>query len=121
MKLKNLMETPLCQRLIEISHDNTIKTNIEYPDLRIDEETQKELIELFNRTFDNIFNKIISEHDGLKHQDNLYFCLYLLGLDEKHISAVTGKTYNTVYNRTKRIQEILGSERSIRETLRDMA
>lgn len=121
MKLKNLMETPLCQRLIEISHDNTIKTNIEYPDLRIDEETQKELIELFNRTFDNIFNKIISEHEGLKHQDNLYFCLYLLGLNEKHISAVTGKTYNTVYNRTKRIQEILGSERSIRETLRDMA
>jgi cell division protein FtsB len=121
MKLKNLMETPLCQRLIEISHDNTIKTNIEYPDLRIDEETQKELIELFNRTFDNIFNKIISEHEGLKHQDNLYFCLYLLGLNEKHISAVTGKTYNTVYNRTKRIQEILGSEKSIRETLRDMA
>ncbi len=121
MKLKNLMETPLCQRLIEISHDNTIKTNIEYPDLQINEETQKELIELFNKTFDNIFNKIISEHDGLKHQDNLYFCLYLLGLDEKHISAVTGKTYNTVYNRTKRIQEILGSERSIRETLRDMA
>jgi cell division protein FtsB len=121
MKLKNLMETPLCQRLIEISHDNTIKTNIEYPDLQIDEETQKELIELFNRTFDNIFNKIISEHEGLKHQDNLYFCLYLLGLNEKHISAVTGKTYNTVYNRTKRIQEILGSEKSIRETLRDMA
>lgn len=121
MKLKNLMEIPLCQKLVEISHDNAIKTNIEYPELQLNEETQKELIELFNRTFDNIFNKIISEHEGLKHQDNLYFCLYLLGLNEKHISAVTGKTYNTIYNRTKRIQEILGSERSIREILRDMA
>lgn len=121
MKLKNLMETPLCQRLVEISHDNTIKTNIEYPDLQIDEETQKELIDLFNKTFDNIFNKIIAENEGLKHQDNLYFCLYLLGMNEKHISAVTGKTYNAIYNRTKRIQEILGTERNIREILRDMA
>lgn len=121
MKLKDLMEIPLCQKLIEISHDNNIKTNTEYPELQINDETQKELIELFNKTFDNIFNKIIAEHEGLKHQDNLYFCLYLLGLNEKHISAVTGKTYNTIYNRTKRIQEILGSERSIREILRDMA
>lgn len=121
MKLKKLMEIPLCQRLVEISHDNTIKTNIEYPDLRIDEETQNELIDLFNKTFDNIFNKIIAENEGLKHQDNLYFCLYLLGMNEKHISAVTGKTYNAIYNRTKRIQEILGTERSIREILRDMA
>lgn len=121
MKLKKLMEVPLCQKLVEISHDNTIKTNTEYPELQINEETQKELINLFNKTFDNIFNKIITEHEGLKHQDNLYFCLYLLGLNEKHISAVTGKSYNTIYNRTKRIQEIFGSERNIREILRDLA
>ncbi len=120
-KLNKLMEIPLCQKLNEISHDSSIKTNAEYPDLQINDETQKELIDLFNKTFDNIFNKIITEHEGLKQQDNLYFCLYLLGMNEKHISAVTGKSYNTVYNRTKRIQEILGSEKNIREILRDIA
>lgn len=121
MNLKKVMEFPLCQRLNEISLNTSIKTNTEYPDLQINEETQKELVDLFNRNFDNIFNKIISEHNGLKEQDSLYFCLYLLGMNEKHISAVTGKSYNTVYNRTKRIQEILGSDRNIREILRDMA
>ena len=121
MKLKDLMEIPLCQKLHEISQDINIKTNVEYPDLRLSEETQKELIDLFNKIFDNIFNKIIAEHEGLKQQDNLYFCLYLLGMNEKHISAVTGKSYNAIYNRTKRIQEILGSEKSIRDILRDMA
>ena len=115
------METPLCQRLNKISLDNSIKTNVEYVDLQLNEETQKELIDLFNKTFDNIFNKIIAEHEGLKYQDNLYFCLYLLGMNEKHISAVTGKSYNTIYNRTKKIQEILGSEKNIRDILRDMA
>lgn len=121
MKLRNLMENPLCQKLHEISLDINIKTNVEYPELQMSEETQKELIDLFNKIFDNSFNKIIAEHEGLKQQDNLYFCLYLLGMNEKHISAVTGKSYNTIYNRTKRIQEILGSEKSIRDILRDMA
>ena len=121
MKLKELIETnSLCQRLVEISRNISIKTNTSYPDLILSEKEQKTLIDLFNDKYDNAFNKIITEHNGLKYSDNLYFCLYLLGMDEKHISAVTGKTYNTIYNRTKRIQEILGSNESIKEILRNI-
>ena len=121
MKLKELIETnSLCQRLVEISRNISIKTNTSYPDLILSEKEQKTLIDLFNDKYDNAFNKIITEHNGLKYSDNLYFCLYILGMDEKHISAVTGKTYNTIYNRTKRIQEILGSNESIKEILRNI-
>lgn len=121
LKLKDLTESSsLCQQLIQISQDESIKTNTSYPNLILSEEAQKELIDLFNNKYDNAFNKLISEHESLKPGDNLYFCLYLLGMNEKHISAVTGKTYNTIYNRTKRIQEILGSRDSIRETLRNI-
>lgn len=121
MKLKELIETnSLCQRLVEISRNISIKTNTSYPDLILSEKEQKTLIDLFNDKYDNAFNKIITEHNALKYSDNLYFCLYLLGMDEKHISAVTGKTYNTIYNRTKRIQEILGSNESIKEILRNI-
>lgn len=121
LKLKDLTESSsLCQQLIQISQDESIKTNTSYPNLILSEEAQKELIDLFNNKYDNAFNKLISEHESLKPGDNLYFCLYLLGMNEKHISAVTGKTYNTIYNRTKRIQEILGSSDSIRETLRNI-
>lgn len=121
MKLKELIETnSLCQRLVEISRNISIKTNTSYPDLILSEKEQKTLIDLFNDKYDNAFNKIITEHNALKYSDNLYFCLYLLGMDEKHISAVTGKTYNTIYNRTKRIQEILGSNESIKAILRNI-
>ncbi len=121
MKLKELIETnSLCKHLVKVSHNISIKTNISYPDMILNEKEQKELIDLFNDKYDNAFNKIISEHNGLKYSDNLYFCLYLLGMDEKHISAVTGKTYNTIYNRTKRIQDILGSSESIKEILRGL-
>ena len=120
MKLKKLMENPKCVSLSEICLDNNIKTNTKHPDLLISEAEQKELIDLFNKTFDNAFNKIISENEGLKYHDCLYFCLYLIGMSEKHISAVTGKSYNIVYNRTKKIQSILGTDKSIRETLRDL-
>ena len=120
MKLKKLLETSECRRLSEICLNNTIKTNTQYPDLLLNDNEQKELIDLFNKTFDNAFDKIVAEHEGLKHNDRLYFCLYLIGMTEKHISAVTGKSYNIIYNRTKKIQNILGSDKSIRDILRDL-
>ena len=121
MKLKKLLdENPICKRLIEINQDNSIKTNVEYPNLRLSEIQEKEIVDLFNKTFNNAFSRIISDNEGLKQHDNIYLCLYLVGMDEKHISAVTGKTYNTIYNRAKRILEILKSDKTVKETLRDV-
>lgn len=112
-RIESMKSNNLYKKLYEISINNSIKTNVQYPELQLNEFEQKELIELFNTTFDNGFNNIISEHKGLKYYDLLYFCLYIIGLDEKHISAVTGKTYNAVWNRTRKIQEILGSDENI--------
>ncbi len=118
-KIDSIKDNPIYKRLYDISINNTIKTNTLYPDLQLNNFEQNELIELFNTTFDNGFNKIISDHNGLKYYDLLYFCLYIIGLDEKHISAVTGKTYNAVWNRTKKIQEILGSDKKIKEIVKN--
>lgn len=120
MKLKKLIESSMCKRLVDISHDNSIKTNMQYPDLILSESEKKELIDLFNKTFDNALSRIVSDHEGLKYDDILYFCLELIGMDEKHISAVTGKSYNIIYNRLKKIQNILGTDKTIRESLRDL-
>lgn len=117
-KIDSIKNHPIYRKLYEISIDNSIKTNTLYPDLQLNNIEQNNLIELFNNTFDNGFNQIISEHSGLKHYDLLYFCLYIIGLDEKHISAVTGKTYNAVWNRTKKIQEIFGSDKKIKDIIK---
>ena len=93
---------------------------MQYPDLILSESEKKELIDLFNKTFDNALSRIVSDHEGLKYDDILYFCLELIGMDEKHISAVTGKSYNIIYNRLKKIQNILGTDKTIRESLRDL-
>ena len=116
-KIDSIKEYPIYKRLYNICIDSNIKTNALYPELQLNDFEQKELIELFNTALDNGFNKIISEHKGLKYYDLLYFCLYIIGFDEKHISAVTGKTYNAVWNRTKKIQEILGSDDEIRNII----
>lgn len=118
-KIDSIKNHPIYRKLYEISIDNSIKTNVSYPNLQLNNFEQKELIELFDTTFDNGFNKIISEHHGLKYHDLLYFCLYIIGLDEKRISAVTGKTYNTVWNRTKKIQEILGNDKNIKDIIKN--
>ena len=118
-KIDSIKGCPLYKKLYDISINDTIKTNTQYPDLQLSNFEQKELIELFNTTFDNGFNQIMSEYHGLKYQDLLYFCLYIIGLDEKHISAVTGKTYNAVWNRTKKIQEILGSDKRIKDIVKN--
>lgn len=120
MKLINLLKNPLCKKISDINQNKSIKINVKYPELQLSDKEQSELVDLFNKTFGNAFNKIISDHKGLKHEDNILFCLYLIGLDEKHISAVTGKSYNIIYNRTKRILEILESKDSIKVTLRNM-
>lgn len=117
-KIDSIKDKEIYKKLYDISINNTIKTNTPYPDLQLSNFEQKELIELFNKTFDNGFNQIISEHHGLKYHDLLYFCLYIIGLDEKHISAVTGKTYNAVWNRTKKIQEIFGSDNKIKDIVK---
>lgn len=116
-KIDSIKEHPIYKRLYNICIDSNIKTNTLYPDLQLNDFEQKEVIELFNTALDNGFNKIISEHKGLKYHDLLYFCLYIIGFDEKHISAVTGKTYNAVWNRTKKIQEILGSDEDIKNII----
>ncbi len=116
-KIESMKRNALYRKMHDVSTNCSIKTNVEYPELQLNDYEQKELIELFNTTFDNGFNKIISEHHGLKYYDSLYFCLYIIGLDEKHISAVTGKTYNTVWNRTKKIQEIFGSNKRIKDII----
>ena len=117
-KIDSIKNHHIYRKLYEISIDNSIKTNTLYPDLQLNNIEQTDLIELFNNALDNGFNQILSEHSGLKQYDLLYFCLYIIGLDEKHISAVTGKTYNAVWNRTKKIQEILGSDKNIKDIIK---
>ena len=117
-KIDSIKDNIIFRKMYDVATNSTIKTNVEYLDLQLNEYEQKELIELFNTTFDNEFIQIISEHHGLKYHDLLYFCLYIIGLDEKHISAVTGKTYNSVWNRTKKIQEIFGSDDKIKDIIK---
>lgn len=117
-KIDSIKDNIIFRKMYDVATNSTIKTNVEYLDLQLNEYEQKELIELFNTTFDNEFIQIISEHHGLKYYDLLYFCLYIIGLDEKHISAVTGKTYNSVWNRTKKIQEIFGSDDKIKDIIK---
>jgi len=47
----------------------------------------------------------------------LLLCLCLLGLDDKHVAAVTGKSYHSVFVRSQKCLEILGGGEDLRSVL----
>lgn len=49
--------------------------------------------------------------------DELLLCLACIGLDEKHIAAVTGASYHNVFIRSRKCLEILGGGENLQEAI----
>ncbi len=114
--LHNIMDDELCKKLYATTQMH-IKTTSDYPDLVLSDSEIVHIIELFDKELEGALSSIITKHPRLKQTDNLVFCLCLLGLDDKHIAAVTGNTYHNVYVRSQRCLEILGGGKDLREAL----
>ncbi len=81
------------------------------------DEERMHLTELFDKEFDGAMQTVIMKNSRLKKSDELLLCLYMLGLDDKHIAAVTGKTYHNVFVRSQKCHEILGGGENLQEAI----
>lgn len=106
----------LCKRLVAVTQMH-IKTTAKYPELLMNSDERLHLVNLFDKEFNGALHAIISKHSRLKKSDELHFCLYLLGFDDKHVAAVTGKSYNNVFMRLKKCLEILGGGENLQEAI----
>lgn len=105
--MKKIMADELCKKLIAITQIH-IKTTVKYPEFTLGNNERLHLMELFDKELNGALRSMIREKPRLKKSDELLMCLYLLGLNNKHVAAVTGKSYHNVYVRSQKCLEILG-------------
>ena len=105
--MRRIKTEEICKKLFATTQIH-IKTTLKYPELTLGNDERLYLIELFDKELNGALRSIIKRKRRLKKSDELPFCLYLLGLDNKHVAAVTGKSYHNVFVRSQKCLEILG-------------
>lgn len=114
--MRKIKAEELCKKLLATTQIH-IKTTVKYPELTLGNNERLYLTELFDKELNGALRSIIKGKRRLKKSDELLFCLYLLGLDNKHIAAVTGKSYHNVFVRSQKCLEILGGGEDLQEAI----
>ena len=114
--MRKIKTDELCKKLFAITQLH-IKTTVKYPELTLGNNERLYLTELFDKELNGALHSIIKGKRRLKKSDELLFCLYLLGLDNKHVAAVTGKSYHNVFVRSQKCLEILGGGKKLHDVL----
>ena len=114
--MRKIKAEELCKKLLATTQIH-IKTTVKYPELTLGNNERLYLTELFDKELNGALRSIIKGKRRLKKSDELLFCLYLLGLDNKHVAAVTGKSYHNVFVRSQKCLEILGGGEDLQEAI----
>lgn len=115
-RMQNIKRDDLCRKLYSITQMH-IKTTAKYTELVLSDDEKMYLIGLFDKELNGTLQSIIRNNQRLKNSDELLFCLCLLGLDDKHISAVIGSPYHNVYVRTQKCRQILRGDKDLQSAL----
>lgn len=102
-----VMDDATCRR-VSAMNDVFVKASGSYPELLLDKATLRRVVDVVDEHLGDIMQDIVPEGYKLKYDDKLLLSLCLVGLDDKHIAAVTGMAYNNVYRRMQRFHEIIG-------------
>lgn len=115
-RLSIIMQDETC-RNVGAMQNIPVKTDCSYPELVIDEETRRHIVEVCDRNLDGTLQQIMTKYPKLKYDDKIIFSLYLLGLDDKHVAAVTGKNYHQHYKRIQRYREMFDNTADMKLTI----
>lgn len=102
-----VMDDATCRR-VSAMNDVFVKASGSYPELLLDKATLRRVVDVVDEHLGDIMQDIVPEGYKLKYDDKLLLSLCLVGLDDKHIAAVTGTAYNNVHRRMQRFHEIIG-------------
>lgn len=102
-----VMDDATCRR-VSAMNDVFVKASGSYPELLLDKATLRRVVDVVDEHLGDIMQDIVPEGYKLKYDDKLLLSLCLVGLDDKHIAAVTGTAYNNVHRRMQRFHEMIG-------------
>ena len=117
-------EEPICRLIMERVHEEQFKSKIDYiiyKDSALDKQQLLDLRLAVDRHFGQFTIRLKKTYPELTNSDLDYCCLYLLGLTDADIAALMQRTYNTVFERNRKMRKIFGSENPLPITLMGMA
>lgn len=118
-RLSIIMQDETCRNVVAMQNI-FVKTDCSYPELVIDEETRRHIVKVCDSNLDGTLQQIMTKYPKLKYDDKIIFSLYLLGLDDKHVAAVTGKNYHQHYKRIQRYREMFDNTGDLKLTIVEM-
>lgn len=109
-----LKQDKIYQLLNEKVNSGYIKSGQDYPKLQLTDTQKVRIFKAIDNAFPGFSTEIIKQYPRLTTQDVFYCCLYIMGLNEKQAAAITGKTYQTVWARSAKMNEIFGSNANLK-------
>ncbi len=114
-----LKQNDTCRKLLDKVKNEYIKSGQNYPKLTLTDTQKAYIFKAVDTAFPGFSTKIIKQYPRLTTSDVFYCCLYIIGLNEKQAAAVTGKTYQAVWARSTKMNEIFGSNVDLKIILKD--
>ena len=124
IEIKQFVDEPICQTILDIVKEQQFKSKIDYinyKDIALGNEQLVELRTAVNLHYDNFTIRLKDKFPELSNDDIDYCCLYLLGLKDADVSALMQKEYSNVCRRNRKIRTIFKSKNNITESLYNLA
>lgn len=114
-----LHQNDTCRKLLDKVNSEYIKSGQNYPKLTLSDTQKAVIFKSVDTAFPGFSMKIIKQYPRLTTSVVFYCCLYIIGLNEKQAAAITGKTYQAVWARSAKMNEIFGSDANLKIILKD--
>ena len=116
----SFVDEPVCRTIKERVEKGRFKTNMDYYLFKDSALNKQELLALrhaANRHYNQFTSRLKQQYPALKEKDLDYCCLYLLGLKDADISALTQCSYNAVVERRGKLKRVFGCNESVPDFL----
>ena len=116
-------EEPICRLIVDRVNEGQFKSKIDYRIYKDSALSKQQLLDLrlaVDRHFRHFTTRLKKAYPKLTNSDLDYCCLYLLGLTDADIAALMQRTYNTVFERNRKIRKVFGSEKTLPLALMDI-
>lgn len=120
IEVKQFVDEPICQTILDIVKEQQFKSKIDYINYKAFALHYEDLMELrmaVNLHYDDFTIRLKDKYTELTNDDIDYCCLYLLGLKDADVSALMQKEYSTIRYRRSKIKTILKTDRNLTEAL----
>ena len=120
---EELLDEPICQQIGDLVQGKHITTRDYYlkHGIALGIEELKQLKEAVEKHFDGFDAKLVALCSSMNENDIELCHLYLLGLNEKEIAALSGKTYSAIMKHRERVKRKLGTDESVEEYVMKVA